>query len=139
MITRLLIHIHRILGIILCILCFSWFISGIVMIYHSFPRVSQEERFARQQALGTASLPAMQDVLRRLPADVRPGGISLDNPEGQNVFHFGNRRKSHDLYADTNAVAPTVNYALCEWRAKNWCPNNNITRVDTLHALDQWI
>ena len=44
-----------ILGIILCILCFSWFISGIVMIYHSFPRVSQEERFARQQALGTAS------------------------------------------------------------------------------------
>lgn len=139
MITRLLIHIHRILGIILCILCFSWFISGIVMIYHSFPRVSQEERFARQQALDTASLPAMQDVLRRLPADVRPGGISLDNPEGQAVFHFGNRRKSHDLYADTNAVAPVVNYALCEWRAKNWCPNNNITRVDTLHALDQWI
>lgn len=139
MITRLLIHTHRILGIILCILCFSWFISGIVMIYHSFPRVSQEERFARQQILDTTSLPSMQEILHRLPENTRTHSISLNNPEGLAIFHFGNGRKSYDLYADSNAIAPTVNYALCEWRAKNWCPNNHITRVDTLYSLDQWI
>lgn len=139
MITRLLIHIHRILGIILCILCFSWFISGIVMIYHSFPRVSQEARFSRQQILDTTALPDIQEVLRRLPDSKRPNGLSLDNPEGQAIFHSGSWRQSLDLYADTNAVAPVVNYALCEWRAKNWCPDNKIIRVDTLRSLDQWI
>ena len=59
MLTKLFIHIHRILGLILCILCFSWFISGIVMIYHSFPRVSQEDRFTRAEILDTkAYLPS---------------------------------------------------------------------------------
>ena len=139
MLTRLLIHTHRILGLLLCILCFMWFISGIVMIYHSFPRVSQEERFARQCVLDTAGLPSIQEITSRLPTDTRTQGMSLDNPEGQAQFHFGNWRKSLDVYADTNAVTPVVDYALCEWRAKNWCPAHRITRVDTLRSLDQWI
>ena len=116
-----------------------WFISGIMMIYHSFPRVSQEERFARQCVLDTAGLPSIQEITSRLPTDTRTQGMSLDNPEGQAQFHFGNWRKSLDVYADTNAVTPVVDYALCEWRAKNWCPAHRITRVDTLRSLDQWI
>ena len=80
MLTKLFIHIHRILGLILCILCFSWFISGIVMIYHSFPRVSQEDRFTRAEILDTNGLPAIQDVLLRLPAKTPTHGLSLNNP-----------------------------------------------------------
>lgn len=139
MFTKLFIHTHRILGLVLCILCFSWFISGIVMIYHSFPRVSQEERMMRQQNLDTNDLPDIQTVIQRLPEGISAKDISLNNPEGQPVFHFGNERKSHDLYADTLAVTPIVNYALCEQRAKKWCPENTITQVDTLYQLDQWI
>lgn len=139
MLTRLLIHSHRILGLLLCILCFMWFVSGIVMIYHSFPRVSQEERFARQHILDTAELPSIQEITCRLPLGTRTQGMSLDNPEGQAQFHFGNRRNNFDLYADTNAVAPVVDFALCARRAKDWCPAHLISRVDTLRSLDQWI
>ena len=117
MLTKLFIHIHRILGLILCILCFSWFISGIVMIYHSFPRVSQEDRFTRAEILDTNGLPAIQDVLLRLPAKTPTRGLSLNNPYGDPVFSIGGGRQSVELYADTNVVAPVINYALCENRA----------------------
>ncbi len=139
MLTKLFIHIHRILGLILCILCFSWFISGIVMIYHSFPRVSQEDRFTRAEILDTNGLPAIQDVLLRLPAKTPTRGLSLNNPYGDPVFSIGGGRQSVELYADTNVVAPVINYALCENRAARWCADRKITRVDTLYALDQWI
>ena len=120
MLTKLFIHIHRILGLILCILCFSWFISGIVMIYHSFPRVSQEDRFTRAEILDTNGLPAIQDVLLRLPAKTPTRGLSLNNPYGDPVFSIGGGRQSVELYADTNVVAPVINYALCENRAARW-------------------
>ena len=139
MLTKLFIHIHRILGLILCILCFSWFISGIVMIYHSFPRVSQEDRFTRAEILDTNGLPAIQDVLLRLPAKIPTRGLSLNNPYGDPVFSIGGGRQRIEIYADTNVVAPVINYALCENRAVRWCTNRKITRVDTLHSLDQWI
>ena len=114
MLTKLFIHIHRILGLILCILCFSWFISGIVMIYHSFPRVSQEDRFTRAEILDTNGLPAIQDVLLRLPAKIPTRGLSLNNPYGDPVFSIGGGRQRIEIYADTNVVAPVINYALCE-------------------------
>lgn len=139
MLTRLFIHIHRILGLILCILCFSWFISGIVMIYHSFPRVSQEDRFTRTEALDTVDLPDIRDILLRLPGKTPVSNITLDNPEGQPLFHLGGGRQSLQIYADTNVVAPAVTYSLCARRAARWCPDRTITRVDTLRTLDQWI
>ena len=118
MFTRLFIHLHRILGLLLCILCFSWFISGIVMIYHSFPRVSQEDRFTRAEILDTNNLPAIQDVLLRFPAKTPTRGLSLNNPYGDPVFSIGGGRQSIELYADTNVVPPVINYALCESRAE---------------------
>ena len=112
MLTKLFIHIHRILGLILCILCFSWFISGIVMIYHSFPRVSQEDRFTRAEILDTNGLPAIQDVLLRLPAKTPTRGLSLNNPYGDPVFSIGGGRQRIEIYADTNVVAPVINLSL---------------------------
>lgn len=109
------------------------------MIYHSFPRVSQEDRFTRAEILDTNGLPAIQDVLLRLPAKTPTRGLSLNNPYGDPVFSIGGGRQSVELYADTNVVAPVINYALCENRAARWCADRKITRVDTLYALDQWI
>ena len=51
MFTKFLRNIHKILGLPLSILFFLWFASGIVMIYHSFPRASQEKRIANLQPL----------------------------------------------------------------------------------------
>ncbi len=68
-----------------------------------------------------------------------PRGLTLNNPYGDPVFSIGGGRQRIEIYADTNVVAPVINYALCENRAVRWCTNRKITRVDTLHSLDQWI
>lgn len=36
MIRKIVFNIHLILGLLLCVLFLMWFLSGFVMIYHSF-------------------------------------------------------------------------------------------------------
>ena len=43
------------LGVVLCILFCAWFISGIVMIYHPFPSLSEELRLQRAESITTNS------------------------------------------------------------------------------------
>lgn len=51
MITKLFYMIHRILGTMLSILFFVWFVSGIVMIYHTFPRITPDEKMDKLEPL----------------------------------------------------------------------------------------
>ncbi|MDO4180389.1 MAG: PepSY domain-containing protein, partial [Bacteroidales bacterium] len=53
MITKLFYTLHRILGTLLSILFFAWFVSGIVMIYHGFPRVGQQQKMEKLEPLPT--------------------------------------------------------------------------------------
>ena len=47
------------------------------MIYHSFPRVNQKLKLARQESL-TGPLPAVDSLLQVLPDSSRLGGLSVD-------------------------------------------------------------
>ena len=136
---KFFIHVHRILGLLLCILCFLWCISGIVLIYHSFPRVGPDKRLPRQEALDTSRLPAINEIRQRLPQNVLSNNFNLNNPFGEPVFHYGRWREVTDLYADSTYILPSPIYSLCEERAKYWCPDRNITEVDTLRKLEVWI
>ena len=87
MLTKIFRKIHRILGLLLSILFLMWFISGIVMIYHSFPRVNQKLKLARQESL-TGPLPAVDSLLQVLPDSSRLGGLSVDMYLDRPVFHL---------------------------------------------------
>ena len=94
MLTKIFRKIHQILGLLLSILFLMWFISGIVMIYHSFPRVNQKLKLARQESL-TGPLPAVDSLLQVLPDSCRLGGLSVDMYLDRPVFHLkGRDRKS---------------------------------------------
>ena len=98
---KFFIHVHRLLGVLLCILCFSWCISGIVLIYHGYPRVGPDKSLPRQEALDCAQLPSMQEVWQRLPKDVLGKNLTLNNPYGRPVFHYGRWRDIEDVYMYT--------------------------------------
>lgn len=68
---------HRILGTLLSILFCMWFLSGLVMIYHTFPRVKQADRWSRMDYLKADSLPAWEEVQKRLPANEEIRHITL--------------------------------------------------------------
>ena len=69
--TKLMYTIHRILGTLLSILFFVWFLSAFVMMYHRFPRVSEKEKLQKLELLTqtTDSLPDIAEVTGRLQGE----------------------------------------------------------------------
>ena len=73
------------------------------MIYHSFPRVNQKLKLARQESL-TGPLPAVDSLLQVLPDSSRLGGLSVDMYLDRPVFHLKGRQLPAGLYADSLQV-----------------------------------
>lgn len=137
MLTKILRKIHKVLGLLLSILFLMWFISGVVMIWHSFPRVNQKLLLAKQENL-PATTPALHSLMSSLPDSARLAGLSLDMFLDRPVFHLRGSRVPTDIYADS----------LTEVGQPGFCTNKRIAEqlsgsgayhVDTLYRLDQWI
>ena len=60
--------IHRVLGTVISLLFLMWFITGLVLIYKSFPDVDKTQRHDHRICL-TDSLPNIEDVLAEIPQD----------------------------------------------------------------------
>lgn len=133
-----MLRLHRVLGTMLCLLFAVWFLSGFVMIFHTFPRVSQSDRLARMDAIHTDSLPALDSLMCRLAPDESVRELALDCDLGQTMFHVRTDASRTDLCArpaDTVLTSVADRIAL---RVPRWC-SAEPSRIDTLHKLDQWI
>ena len=71
---------HRWLGVAGCLLMFGWFLSGIVMLYVGYPKLTPHERFA--------SLPVLTVDAYRMPdaAQAAPGPAVLTSVRGEATF-----------------------------------------------------
>lgn len=136
-VTSVIRFTHRILGTVLSILFLVWFLSGLVMIYHTFPRISPDDRLMKKEVL-CDSLPPLADVLERLPQGDTVKSITLDCYLGQTAFHICTSRNNYTFPADPAEAVPKVTYARIEEVAALWC-DAPVERVDTLYRLEQWI
>ncbi len=67
---HLLIRVHRMLGTVLSILFLVWFLSGMVMMYHSYPKVSQQQRMEHAETIGVATIPVnIADTVKSMVFD----------------------------------------------------------------------
>lgn len=130
--------IHRILGTLLSTLFLVWFLSAFVMMYHGFPRASQAEKIGRQDYLTPASLPALEEVVARLPEGEKVKNIRVDRLLGQTVFHIRTAEAAYDLPADSTEQLPANDGERIRNIAALWCAAS-IQHIDTLNHLDQWI
>lgn len=138
MFKRILTGIHKIAGLLLSILFLMWFLSGIVMIYYSFPRVSVADKLQKQQTIDITNLPSIDTLVSILPDSVKLQSISLDMYFDRPVFHYKNKGQTSDLYADSLQPIEEVTFAVIEKTATQWC-SSPVLRVDSLRKLDQWI
>ena len=46
--------VHRILGIFLSILFLMWFVTGIVMMYHTYPKVDKSQELKYAEVIDTS-------------------------------------------------------------------------------------
>ena len=139
-ITKLMYSIHRILGTLLCILFLMWFLSAFVMMYHRFPRVSAKEKMQKLDMLSQTgdSLPDISSVTARLPRGVKVTSKILNLNAGHPEFSFSTTKGTLHFLADSTISRPSLDSEHLHRTAALWC-SSSITRIDTLHSLDQWI
>lgn len=140
MVTRFFYFIHRILGTLLSILFLIWFLSAFVMMYHRFPRVSTREQLLRQEQIYEShdSLPEIDSLLQRIPQEEKLRKLTLDRMLGQTVFHIRTAKGTYNLPLNPSDSLPKTDDRCIRQIAALWCPSP-IAKIDTLHALDQWI
>ena len=78
MVFRVLVFVHRWLGVALCVLFMLWFPSGIVMMYCDYPSVTPADRIERAAPLRADDIKvSLSDALARSdvssPRQVRLG------------------------------------------------------------------
>lgn len=128
--TRLNLSLHRVTGTIIAIFFMMWFVTGLVLIYHDFPRLSDREVYSHMDVL-----PDSIAVPAGLPQGLE--SLALKQFQGQTLVSYST--------ADTTAVqtlsglaAAPVDFSTAMAVARKW-GDAPISRVDTLHERDQWI
>ena len=61
--------IHKILGTLLSALMAVWFFSGLVMVYHRFPRVTSNETIRKKDNIDLRHLPDINIITEELPGN----------------------------------------------------------------------
>ena len=131
----LVIKIHRILGTVLSILFLMWFLSGMVMMYHSYPSVNDEQR--------------VQHTGRILPSSVNDGspwsfcdeGISsamLERIGETSVWHITTEEKEYLTDASNGQEISGFNANQLQAVAANWSSSLPVLK-DTLRNIDVWL
>ena len=138
LLTKITLFIHRILGTAFSILFLVWFLSGLVMIYHTFPRADRADKRAKMDILSLENLPSLDQIEKRLPQNERISHVTLNSYLGQTVFHIRTEKGSYDIPADSTERLPVIDWNRIQRVASQW-NTSSIAKVDSLYTLDQWI
>lgn len=127
--------VHRFTGTIISFCFFMWFVTGLVLIYHPYPRLSDSADNARKEILPD-SLPNME----KLTASVRDSvnSISVRQFLGQTLIRVSAGDSTFTQCADTSQRKHKVTFADIETIARRWV-DEKPANVDTLHKRAQWI
>lgn len=142
MLKKIFYSIHKILGTILCILFLVWFLSGFVMIYHTFPKVSNMDKYKYMDIVGDKeSLQSVDSIYSRLSAKGMIMRFSLKSIAGKPYFESLTMDGITRLSADTaliNEEISSPSFPEIKEYAQRW-NEAQIIRTDTLRELEQWI
>ena len=134
---RLILRIHRILGTVLSILFLMWFLSGMVMMYHTYPSLSNEERMAHAEQLTKG-----ESVL---PTIVHPplSALSLQQVAGRPVLTMTDSLGERLVDAQTGQGINRISAAQLQQIANRWhashASSSGAVLKDTLNAIDIWL
>lgn len=135
MLKRVFYTIHKVLGTILSILFLMWFLTGFVMIYHTFPRIKPADRYKVMQTLPDSI--QLNDTVLNLVSDLKISKLNLkvldkgprfEVEAGDTIYYFPQKV----VGSNQNRLDELTAYA------QLWC-DASIEKIDTLTKLDQWI
>jgi hypothetical protein len=145
LLKRLLIFVHRWLGVALSVIFTLWFASGIVMMYWTFPEVTPDDRLARAPTLRASQIRVSpEDAYAALGREEPPASVQVESFDGRPVYRFGGNGRGRRggaplVYADTGMPQSGVDAAMIDRAAAAWArrPASEATKV-AVEAVDQW-
>ena len=141
LLLRSLIFLHRWTGVVLTVVFALWFISGIVMMYWSFPEISARDRLERAPALTPSAIHlTAAEAFAKLEQQGEPEQVRLNNFADRPVYRFRTGRSETIVYADTGQLPSLpVARALSDQMAALWTGLPAASaRVEQNTEEDQW-
>jgi uncharacterized iron-regulated membrane protein len=127
------------MGVALSAIFLLWFSSGIVMMYWSFPEVSERDRRERAPVLNPAQIKVTpEEAYAALEMDQPARQAQITSFDGRPVYRFGGDGNAM-VYADdgsvqTDADEPMLGRIASAWTGK---PLGDATR-ESVEEVDQW-
>ena len=149
LVKRSLIVVHRWLGVALSLIFLIWFVSGIVMMYWSFPGISAEDRLQRAPTLDPARITVSpEQAFAALNRDQSTAQVRLSSFDGRPVYRFGGgggragtgrEGGAAMVYADDGTVHQKVDAAMIDRAAAAWA-GRPLTEAakQAVEEVDQW-
>ena len=126
---------HKITGTAIAVFFLMWFITGLVLVYHPYPKVSERLLYDKKETL-SSSLPPISSILFRL--DGKISGLSLKQFQGQTLFMIKTKDSTWVCEADPTKEVKPITFSVVEQVAKHWI-DAPIKKVDTLYQREQWV
>jgi hypothetical protein len=137
---RLLIFVHRWLGVALCLVFLLWFPSGIVMMYWDFPSVSPASRLERSPALDPLTIHLSPAEAAEKSGLDSPGQVRLNTFDGRPVYRFRASAAGEAIvYADTGDEQIEIPKEMVDRIASRWSGRAaSSADVRPVEEVDQW-
>jgi len=105
---RWLYVLHRWIGIFTCLLCAMWFVSGVVMMYVPYPKLSERDRMDLSQPIDWSQVRISPDQALKTDGDkVFPNQLRVSMLLGQPVYRILAKKKPTTISAvDGRRIGP---------------------------------
>jgi uncharacterized iron-regulated membrane protein len=140
LLKKSLIFTHRWLGVALSAIVLLWFVSGIVMMYWSYPSVTAADRLERLPVLDPATVKlSPEEAYARLQMDQPPAQVRLTSFDGRPVYRFRMGRGEASVYADDGAELAVFPQETIRRVAATWARlPAGTAREEEVKDVDQW-
>lgn len=136
LVSRALYLIHRWLGIATCLLVLMWFVSGLVMLYVPFPKLTAEERLPHLAPIAAEALrisPAA--ALAACPGKFR--SVRLAMVGARPAYHFILDSGACSAWTDTGEPLGPVSPETAQARARDFLGATDVGPAEVIER-DQW-
>lgn len=142
-IRKTAIFCHRWMGVAFSVLFMWWFVSGIVMMYWTYPEVTQRDRLQRAPYLDASQVRfTPEEAYKAVDPEGSPASVRLATFDGRPAYFFRSGGPGGGLatvYADTGQQQDIFPDDMNLRTAANWARRPaSEAKVEELNDSDQW-
>lgn len=134
-IMKFLRKVHEMTGSAIVLFFLMWLVTGLVLLYHPYPRVTEAQMYEKKEEL-PSSLPSITSIQKRVDGEIRR--LSLKQFQGQTLFSVATKDSTYVLNVDTAEAVKPITFQTIQEIACRWV-DAPVLWVDTLHEREQWI